>query len=96
MNEEAAPVTLVAALDGKTRASVAHDVHARAFDRCIELAIQVRAAFADLARGQEQMRANGTTIEDELPFPLNEAWATFRVKEFTKAEIRGDHSRTRP
>ena len=84
---------LVAALDGKTKTSVAHEAHATAIDRLESLAISVRAAFAELERAHEQLQKCGVTTEVELRFPLNEAWATYRVKEFTKREGRGENRR---
>lgn len=66
-------------LKDKSRASVAHEAHARAHDRCTELGIQLRSAFDELIRAQKDLEKLG--IETSVAFdpPLSDTWNEYRL-----------------
>ena len=63
-----------------TRTSVAHTAHARAYERAVNLGIEIRAAFEELHRAKEQLRAMGVDISVSFQPPLDEAWMAWRAK----------------
>ena len=71
--------TIEALLD-VSRAEVAHRAHAEAFDRIEDLGRQLRAAFDDLTKAQEQLKGMGVDCNVKFASPLDEAWASYRAK----------------
>lgn len=70
----------IEALQGKTRVGVAHDAHARAFERVEDLERQLHAAFDELSRSEEQLLKVGVTVNSKFGWLIEEAWAAYRAK----------------
>jgi len=81
---EQATAPSVADIQNLTRSDVAHQAHARAYDRMERLSIDCRSGFAELYRAEADLKKLGIEINVKLPFPLSEAWFDWRAKQVLK------------
>lgn len=72
-------------MEGKTRVGVAHATHAEIVSECWILGDQLTLQFGKLVKAEAELRKMGITTTVDMPFPLNEAWAEYRVKNMKPA-----------
>jgi len=71
-------------LQGKTRSDIAHEAHARAYDKVDRLALDLRMAFEELWKAEQDLKAMGIEVSVKLGFPIREAWFDWRAKKTLK------------
>ena len=85
------PTALAVALNGKTRSQVAHDAHAKAVDRLESLSIELARPSPSWPRPPSSCRSAASRRRRTWPFRWTRPGPTFRVREFTRKEQRGEN-----